>query len=859
MNSLFSKVHRAGASVAALIYQNRAGFRRGLLGLGFFIFFLHALSMTAFADIIDLSVTYGYQNTAKAGRFLPLTIGIDNTEDRVFSGTIHVYMVESKKSVYEYRYPKIVEGKSSDTMNVTISLSSGVNQLLVTAEDRDGAVLGSRRIGLDVSGSDAELIIGLISENSAALSYLNGVGINDGILRTRTVKLDPDHLPTEETALDQLDVLLISHYTMEKMDASEAKAIRLWVQKGGYLILGTGAMGETAVNPYFTDLFRQTLKPEQMKLNMNLEDESEQQRKLACSPVYLNGGREVIFNDETPVVSVISTGAGLIAVCGYDFCDMQRFATDQVSYVDTLFSRILGKGRLDTLSVSASERTLRQYWDIQSLMSLSDLRKIPTPALYTVALCCYVLLIGPGLYFYMREHSILRLYRLSVTLVAILTTVLIWVMGFSTRFQGTFLTYARLKDISDSRIDEKDFINLRSPYSDDYVLNVKTEYYVYPVLKGSDYNGDITNISNSTETARTCINNERDKTEIYIANSKPFSARYFELDNKMPNTEGSFQADLTITNGKLSGTLVNHTTESLTDAAILMYGRMVKIGTLDAGQVVKLENYALESVPVGANDDIAAHVTAGNGQNFLSYYLRNYLPGFFSGARLVGFVRESSPSFTSDEDIESYGITMVVSSLPVNSTVDGNYSFQALFQDPEVQAGDYDYKTNTISGTVPVELRYHLGEDENINGLSIESLHTESVAATTTDPVGRILPFAGSLDFYNTNTGGFDSMDVSSGKLTAEELAPYLDAENVLTIRYVPLERNTDVNVRLYLPMLTVNAGEVKKQATPAKEPAELQQNATAESTASEKDVSETKETETETKPVTGNTTGGEQ
>jgi hypothetical protein len=274
--------------------------------------------------------------------------------------------------------------------------------------------------------------------------------------------------------------------------------------------------------------------------------------------------------------------------------------------------------------------------------------------------------------------------------------------------------------------------------------------------------------------------------------------------------------------------------------------------------VVKLENYALESVPVGANDDIAAHVTSGNGQNFLSYYLRNYLPGFFSGARLVGFVRESSPSFTSDEDIESYGITMVVSSLPVNSTVDGNYSFQALFQDPEVQAGDYDYKTNTISCTVPVELRYHLGEDENINGLSIESLHTESVAATTTDPVGRILPFAGSLDFYNTNTGGFDSMDVSSGKLTAEELAPYLDAENVLTIRYVPLERNTDVNVRLYLPMLTVNAGEVKKQATPAKEPAELQQNATAESTASEKDVSETKETETETKPVTGNTTGGE-
>ena len=39
---------------------------------------LSFLSMPVRADSIDLDVTYGYQNTAKAGRFLPLTIGITN-------------------------------------------------------------------------------------------------------------------------------------------------------------------------------------------------------------------------------------------------------------------------------------------------------------------------------------------------------------------------------------------------------------------------------------------------------------------------------------------------------------------------------------------------------------------------------------------------------------------------------------------------------------------------------------------------------------------------------------------------------------------------------------------------------------
>lgn len=771
----------------------------------FGLLFLFLFSKTCFADTIDLFVTYGYQNTAKAGRFLPLSIRIDNTGERVFSGTIHVYMVESEKSVYEYRYPKIVEGDSSDTMNVTISLSSGVNQLLVTAEDREGNVQGSRRIGLDVSASDAELIIGLISEKEGALSYLNGVGINDGILRTRTVKLDPEHLPTEETALDQLDVLLISDFSMEKMKESEAKAIRLWVQNGGFLILGTGARGDAAVRPYFEDLFRTTLAPEEMKIHMDPEGNDEQKISLFCAPVYLNGGREVMFSEETPIVSVTPMGAGLVAVSGYDFCDLQRYATDQVSYVDTLFKRILGKGRLDTLSVAASERTLRQYWDIQSLMNLSDLRKLPAASLYAIALGCYVLLVGPGLYFYMREHGILRLYRFSVLLVSVLTTVLIWVMGFGTRFQGTFLSYAKLKDISASRIDEKDFINLRSPYSDDYALNVKTEYYVYPVLKGSDYNGDITNIRTSEEAARVSIDNDRDKTAVLISNGRPFTARYFELDNKMPNTEGSFVAELTFSDGKLSGTLENGTKETLNDAALLLYGRMVKIGTLEAGQTIRLEDYALESVPVGANDFIAARVTGGNGQNFLSYYLKNTLPSFFSGARLVGFVRESDPGFMVDQDIESYGVTMVVSSLDVNTTVRGVHNFQALSQDPEIQTGDYDYATNTISGAVPVELRYHLGEDETITGILIESLRTD-VENETASRVGQLLPFRGSLDFYNRNTGGFDSIDVGDGWINAWKLKPYLDEENVLIVRFVPLERNTDINTRLYLPVITVNA-----------------------------------------------------
>ena len=60
------------------ISNRLSGFRSIRRGLWFVLTLLGLLllfSMRSYADTVDLSVTYGYQNTAKAGRRLPLSIG----------------------------------------------------------------------------------------------------------------------------------------------------------------------------------------------------------------------------------------------------------------------------------------------------------------------------------------------------------------------------------------------------------------------------------------------------------------------------------------------------------------------------------------------------------------------------------------------------------------------------------------------------------------------------------------------------------------------------------------------------------------------------------------------------------------
>ncbi len=847
-----------------------------------FLLFMGVSALPARADAVNLELVYGYQNTAKAGRFLPFRVDIENTMEETFSGFIHIYMAESGNSLYEYCYQAAVEPLSESVLQATLSIGTGVNQILVTAENREGVVLGQKRIGLDVAGSDAELIIGILSGRESSLVYLNGISIYDGLLRTRTVNLNPERVPSDAAELDQLDVLLISGYEMEQIKESEAAAIYRWVEGGGTLLIGTGSLGNAALYPWFGYLLKNDLNPAEISVNMGdgagndypayasqtmeqpvpagvegvSEDDAEapvqeaaqpapvstvgeaendadaaaqetaqpasgsmeengiraagaQSLFTSASPVYLYGGRDILFSNSVPMVAAVSRGAGTIAVSGYDFCELQGFAADQPDYIDRLLQAVIGKSRLDVLSVSASERSLNQYWDIQELMNFSNSSKVPHVSLYLAILASYVILSGPVLYFYIRQHGALPLYRPALLILAVLFALLVWTMGIGTRFNGTFLTYAKLRDISEKSIDETDFINVRSPYNTEYGMDIRTEYYVYPVVKGSGYTGDIIELSRDSDTRRTTIDYGREHTTICVRNESSFTAKYFELSNKIPNSDGSFSGEVSLFSGVPGGYIENGTDYTLYDAAILLYGMVLKIGRLEPGQRISLSEVEYLNVPVGGFDQIAREVTGGSGRNFLRYYLSTQLDSYYADARLVGFVRDDELGFADEDEVESYGVTMILSTLPLTSRSRELYSYNVLRTDPVVEKGDYDIQTNTVSGISPVVLSYHLGDEEEVQSLSFASLSGAYGEASGNLSVS---PFRGTVSFYNYGSGAFDVMDLRSGLVEKEALTPYLQEGNVLRVRYVVRDETIPSFARLYLPMITVVSREPEGQ-----------------------------------------------
>ena len=147
---------------------------------------------------------------------------------------------------------------------------------------------------------------------------------------------------------------------------------------------------------------------------------------------------------------------------------------------------------------------------------------------------------------------------------------------------------------------------------------------------------------------------------------------------------------------------------------------------------------------------------------------------------------------------------MVTAALPLNTSF-GNYDhYSALSRDPEVKSGDYERASNTISAIQPAKLAYHLGEEEQVWGISFEAL---SVSKEGEERLNE-KPFRGSISLYNYRTGGYDPLRSGSLKLQGEELSPYLSEENVLVVLYSPKEENGSLLMRQYLPMITVVAKE---------------------------------------------------
>lgn len=770
---------------------------------------------------ITMNVTYGYDNTAKGGRYIPIHVYLNNTKNSPFSGYISVMSMESDYDIYRYEYPVSIGGGDTLEKLLDIPLGNRIDQIFIDLKDAGGKQILHKRVKLNISKEIPELFIGVLSDTPEKLQYLNGVGVDYGLLRTRTFSLNEENFPGDEIGLNLVDVLLISNYRIRDLSEQQNQALVEWVRGGGTMILGTGARVDDTLGRFAPELLDESYDPPKMMTvdmgqDYDVEGPGASELNMVCADFSLSGGNVIFSDDQLSLLSTVSYGKGTIAVAAYDFTDIEEFCQRNPSYMDNLLTNVLGEDKINRLAETAYSGNSNQYWSANSMINTGNVDRLPDIMLYTLEIIIYIFLVGPGIYIFLRQRDLTRYYRSGVLMLSLVFTVIIYLMGSKTRFQGMVYTYARFIDTSEDTINESTYLNIQTPYNKPFAVSLDPSYSVKPITKS--YYDETKSIPKFTgqEDYKIAIRYEPNQTIISSDNVTAFEPKYFQLDRVEQNVDKiGFTGEVDMYEDKVSGSITNSFGGPVEDAALLFYDKMILLGDMAAGETKKLDGLKVLQLPVAHNNQIAEKITGGDKYskpdiknedymqaldrtNLLIYYLGNSVSTYNYRVKIVGIKSDKSNPLGLDTQEE--GLTVVSSSLPVYQSEDGIVYRSALMKKPTTISGSYYSYNNTLYGIDPLVLEYSLGND-----VEVEKLLFSNVSDSFTDTVknNSLTPFTGSIFFYNHNTGSYDKMDENQKVFTRSQLEPYLSPGNTITVKYL-YSNVSEYSWDILLPMLDI-------------------------------------------------------
>ncbi len=759
------------------------------------------LPIIAFADEsaqIRTEIDFGIENSAKAGRYLPVHIRYENTGKSDFDGNVSVFTRESDDKISEYRYEVAI--KAGDVHEKVYYIPVGIRAtgIFIKLNDNSGNTIIERDINLGIDVNNAKLFFGILSDTPEKLQYLDDISVNYGLIRTKTFDLDADSFASDPKGLNMLDAIVITNYTIRNLDAYQSHALMEWVRSGGTLILGTGERVDDTLGRYAPELLDDMYEsPELCEIQLMggplSENSEEATAELYCVDVAIHGGDVISQNTGAPLLTSVNKENGNIVVAAYDLADVSEFAAGHSAYASDLITRCIGSEKLNALVNELYGSDNSEYESISSLVSSGDMDRTPPLGVYALSIMAFILLAGPGLYMFLRSRDISMFYRLGVLILSVGFTFIIFLMGNRTRFKDTFYNYAKIIDIDEDTVKETSFLNLRNPYNKSYGVNIIPGYTTYPVKTKAAVSRISEDWSKGFD-VNTVIADSSSGTDVGISEAGAFTPQYFKLEKTGENVDGEgVYGYVSLFGNELDGYLMNACEYDLKDAALMFFGKMVILGDISAGETVGLSELKVLSVPLSESSEVAAIVTEDKEKISTMAFYRDYnMKGYTADARLVAFRDDGDGAgIITDADLNGRGLTLILSLVPVDSRSDDKLFRSVLVKNPTVISGTYDIKKNMMKVTESCIIEYMLGSDIELESLIIEW------------PDANIFrnAFNGRVSFYNYMTGDYDSIDTTRNVFLMDELEYYLSPSDTITIRY---DYSGDSREYASLPMISV-------------------------------------------------------
>ncbi len=724
----------------------------------------------------EIDVELGYDNQAKYGRYIPVEIDIFSQED--FTGTISVQRVASDGSTQVSTYPVEIKGPDRQTVCVQMPLLDKNKEFVFILKDSTGDEVKRKRQSVDVLNSDyTELFVGVVDEKGTAKRLFNKINLGEysntafPYVLTKAVSVYPSQIQGDfEYALDCIDIIVITEASMQLLTAENVECLLEWTAAGNILIMEY----TDEINSNFAEIASEAFNKRQA------QDEVFRPGLWMFGIGYEKGqiGFFTSFIEESSFLSFAATNPELIGMLLCKNCSYE--------VVNNIIDYDLYYAKSD------------DSYAVQYMLNTAVGKETPNIKRYIAVVALYIVLVGPVLFLLLRKKNRAKFIFPLVLILACVFSYAINEMGKNTRFTDMFLQYASVIDIGEDEVNETTYMCANVPYKDTYYMKVSNDYRVMQLTELRDYTDEEIVASESEECVELVYADE--DIRLILENKVPFSRTYLEAKRKHDDYEKwQLDVDITYYDGVFMGSVTNVGNKDYKQLAVIMYGKMIMLGELKAGESIEVYDAEVVTLPYYSND--AANRIVGldrlqegttaeeealfeelNGKaGIVEYVINKYFSAKDTTPMLIGFTDDREGAFQFDDRYETFGFTMVYKEIDVNTSI-GNMTFKPLsYTDIKNldSNSNYDAYSNTTYSS-RIRLQYKLNNAKALVRVVFD-------LGEVPEEDNYYGTFSGTTYFYNYETLTYDEVDISKEYFYVSELEQYLQEDGsgyTLTVQY---------------------------------------------------------------------------
>lgn len=193
------------------------------------------------APAVSVSAEIGYDGMVTYLYAMPLRVTLKNTGSDA-DLTVAVNVDRSEREYDRYAYPITLAGGAE--MSLTLPLTLNYKQAEFSVEVLSGEETVARcAVRAQKIIAPNTLLVGVLSQNPQALSYMNINAANDQLLRGdlwQTVPLTQESFPTDIALLRAFRILAVDGVDVSAFSIAQQEALQQWLREGGIVIVSGG-------------------------------------------------------------------------------------------------------------------------------------------------------------------------------------------------------------------------------------------------------------------------------------------------------------------------------------------------------------------------------------------------------------------------------------------------------------------------------------------------------------------------------------------------------------------------------------------------------------------------------------------